>query len=143
MLLPAGDRSKNTASVCAATRAEYVELAEALLEMVGLKGFGDKFPWQLSAHAAARKNSAALIHKPELLMLDDLSARWDALHSARNSAGQSATFTPRMGVTIVLVTHDLREGAFLADRDLRHVGAPGRITRRARDQFPRPRELEH
>jgi ABC-type nitrate/sulfonate/bicarbonate transport system ATPase subunit len=94
-------------------KAEYVAKAEALLETVGLKGFGAKFPWQLSGGMQQRANLCrALIHEPELLMLDEPFAALDAftreelwciirdLHASQD-------------VTIVLVTHDLRESVFL------------------------------
>src|SRR5690606_2804499 len=53
-------------------KAEYVAKAEKLLETVGLKGFGEKFPWQLSGGMQQRANLCrALIHEPDLLMLDE------------------------------------------------------------------------
>ena len=125
-----------------AHKAEYVAHAERLLETVGLKGFGQKFPWQLSGGMQQRANLCrALIHEPELLMLDEPFGALDSftreelwcvirdLHAAQ-------------GVTIVLVTHDLREAAFLADRIFVMSARPGRITREAIMPFPRPRDLE-
>ncbi|MEO4000198.1 ABC transporter ATP-binding protein [Mesorhizobium sp. CAU 1732] len=123
-------------------KAEYVAKAELLLETVGLKGFGSKFPWQLSGGMQQRANLCrALIHEPELLMLDEPFGALDSftreelwcvirdLHAAQ-------------GVTIVLVTHDLREATFLADRILVMSARPGRITKDQRVPFARPRDLE-
>jgi len=123
-------------------KAEYVEQAEALLEMVGLKGFGDKFPWQLSGGMQQRANLCrALIHKPELLMLDEPFGALDAF--TREELWQVIRdLHAAQGVTIVLVTHDLREAAFLADRIFVMSARPGRITREHEITFPRPRELE-
>jgi NitT/TauT family transport system ATP-binding protein len=123
-------------------KAEYVEKAEHLLETVGLKGFGSKFPWQLSGGMQQRANLCrALIHEPELLMLDEPFGALDAftreelwcvirdLHAAQ-------------GVTIVLVTHDLREATFLADRIFVMSARPGRILKEHVVPFARPRDLE-
>ena len=123
-------------------KAEYVAKAEKLLETVGLKGFGEKFPWQLSGGMQQRANLCrALIHEPELLMLDEPFGALDSftreelwcvirdLHAAQ-------------GVTIVLVTHDLREAVFLAERIFVMSARPGRITRNQEVPFARPRDLE-
>ena len=123
-------------------KAEYVAKAEKLLETVGLKGFGSKFPWQLSGGMQQRANLCrALIHEPELLMLDEPFGALDSftreelwcvirdLHAAQ-------------GVTIVLVTHDLREATFLADKIFVMSSRPGRILQERRVPFQRPRELD-
>ncbi|MHB0953846.1 MAG: ABC transporter ATP-binding protein [Allorhizobium sp.] len=125
-----------------AHKKEYVEKAENLLEIVGLKGFGSKFPWQLSGGMQQRANLCrALIHEPELLMLDEPFGALDAftreelwcvirdLHAAQ-------------GVTIILVTHDLREATFLADKIFVMSSRPGRILAEHRVPFERPRDLE-
>jgi NitT/TauT family transport system ATP-binding protein len=125
-----------------AHKAEYVAKAEALLETVGLKGFGQKFPWQLSGGMQQRASLCrALIHEPDLLMLDEPFGALDSftreelwcvirdLHAAQ-------------GVTIVLVTHDLREATFLADRIFVMSSRPGRIIEERRVPFARPRDLE-
>ncbi len=123
-------------------KAEYVAKAEALLETVGLKGFGEKYPWQLSGGMQQRANLCrALIHEPELLMLDEPFGALDAftreelwqvirdLHAARE-------------VTVVLVTHDLREAAFLADTIHVMSARPGRVLKVHEVPFARPRALD-
>jgi len=125
-----------------ANKAAYVAQAEALLATVGLKGFGEKFPWQLSGGMQQRANLCrALIHEPDLLMLDEPFGALDAftreelwciirdLHAAQ-------------GVTIMLVTHDLREAVFLADRIFVMSARPGRIIAEHRIDFARPRDLK-
>jgi NitT/TauT family transport system ATP-binding protein len=125
-----------------ANKKQYVAKAEKLLEIVGLGGFGGKFPWQLSGGMQQRANLCrALIHEPELLMLDEPFGALDAftreelwcvirdLHAAQ-------------GVTIILVTHDLREAVFLADRIFVMSARPGRVIRDREVPFARPRELE-
>jgi NitT/TauT family transport system ATP-binding protein len=125
-----------------AEKFDYIRKAEALLSTVGLKGFGEKFPWQLSGGMQQRANLCrALIHEPELLMLDEPFGALDAftreelwcvirdLHAARD-------------VTIVLVTHDLREAVFLADRVFMMSARPGRVIAEHRIDFARPRDLK-
>jgi len=125
-----------------AHKKEYIEKAENLLEIVGLKGFGSKFPWQLSGGMQQRANLCrALIHEPELLMLDEPFGALDAftreelwcvirdLHAAQ-------------GVTIILVTHDLREATFLADKIFVMSSRPGRVLAEHKVPFARPRDLE-
>jgi NitT/TauT family transport system ATP-binding protein len=123
-------------------RAAFAARADALLASVGLDGAGDKFPWQLSGGMQMRAALCrALIHEPQLLMLDEPFGALDAftreelwcvirdLHAAS-------------GVTIVLVTHDLREATFLADRIFVMSARPGRIIAERTVGFARPRDLE-
>jgi NitT/TauT family transport system ATP-binding protein len=123
-------------------RDAYVAKVEALLVQVGLSGLGAKYPWELSGGMQQRASLCrALIHEPQLLMLDEPFAALDSftreelwcvirdLHAARP-------------VTIVLVTHDLREAAFLADRIFCMSARPGRVIAERRVTFPRPRSLE-
>jgi NitT/TauT family transport system ATP-binding protein len=123
-------------------RETYIAKVEALLTQVGLGGLGSKFPWELSGGMQQRASLCrALIHEPQLLMLDEPFAALDSftreelwcvirdLHAARP-------------VTIILVTHDLREAAFLADRIFCMSARPGRIIAERRVTFPRPRTLE-
>lgn len=123
-------------------RDEYVARAEALLEQVGLRGMGSKFPWQLSGGMQQRASLCrALIHEPQLLMLDEPFGALDAftreelwcvirdLHASRK-------------VTVILVTHDLREAVFLADRIFCMSARPGRIIAERVVAIPRPRDLE-
>ena len=123
-------------------KADYVAQAEALLETVGLKGFGSKFPWQLSGGMQQRANLCrALIHKPDLLMLDEPFGALDAF--TREELWQVIRdLHAAQGVTIVLVTHDLREAAFLADTIHVMSARPGRILNVHKVPFPRPRELD-
>jgi NitT/TauT family transport system ATP-binding protein len=123
-------------------KAEFRERAERLLTSVGLAGQGSKFPWELSGGMQQRTSLCrALIHEPQLLMLDEPFGALDAftreelwcvirdLHAARK-------------ITVVLVTHDLREAVFLADRVFVMSSRPGRIVVERKIDIPRPRDLE-
>ncbi|HEX9432622.1 MAG TPA: ABC transporter ATP-binding protein [Burkholderiales bacterium] len=125
-----------------AERAAYRDKAVKLLESVGLAGFTAKFPWELSGGMQQRASICrALIHEPDILMLDEPFAALDAftreelwcalrdLQAARN-------------VTVMLVTHDLREAVFLADTVYVMSSRPGRIVRRCEVPIARPRDLE-
>jgi len=123
-------------------RTEYVARAQNLLTSVGLGGQGDKFPWELSGGMQQRTSLCrALIHEPQLLMLDEPFGALDAftreelwcvirdLHAVRK-------------ITVCLVTHDLREAVFLADRVFVMSSRPGRIVVERKIDIPRPRDLD-
>jgi NitT/TauT family transport system ATP-binding protein len=123
-------------------KEEYVARAEKLLASVGLGDFGSKYPWELSGGMQMRASLCrALIHEPDLLMLDEPFAALDAftreelwcvirdLHAARK-------------ITVVFVTHDLREAVFLSDRVFVMSARPGRVLVDRTIDLPRPRDLE-
>jgi NitT/TauT family transport system ATP-binding protein len=125
-----------------ARKAEFREQAEQLLTTVGLKGFGDRYPWELSGGMQQRVSLCrSLIHQPALLMLDEPFAALDAftreeLWCVLRDLGQKLKFT------VILVTHDLREAAFLADNIYVMSARPGRIVLNRQVEFPRPRSLD-
>ncbi|MFN7320627.1 MAG: ABC transporter ATP-binding protein, partial [Methylobacterium sp.] len=97
-------------------KTEFRDRAEALLEVVGLKGFGDKFPWQLSGGMLQRANLCrALIHDPALLLLDEPFGALDQFTREELWAILQQLWMDRKP-TVILVTHDLREAAYLATR---------------------------
>jgi NitT/TauT family transport system ATP-binding protein len=123
-------------------RAEFRAKAEDLLALVGLKGFGDRFPWELSGGMQQRASLCrALIHEPALLMLDEPFAALDAF-TREELWCVLRDIWQRLNFTVVLVTHDLREAVFLAD--IVHVmsARPGRIIETQTIPFERPRALD-
>ncbi len=123
-------------------RAEYVERARGLLATVGLAGYEDKYPWELSGGMQQRASICrALIHEPKMLLLDEPFGALDAftreelwctlrdLHAAQ-------------GFNVILVTHDLRESVFLADTVYVMSKSPGRFVVKREIELPRPRDLE-
>jgi NitT/TauT family transport system ATP-binding protein len=123
-------------------RGEFRDRAEALLETVGLKGFGDKYPWQLSGGMLQRANLCrALIHDPRLLLLDEPFGALDQFTREELWGVLQQLWLDRKP-TVLLVTHDLRESAFLATRICVMSARPGRIIADDAVPFARPRTLE-
>lgn len=120
-------------------RAVYEQQCQELLDLVGLKGFEDKNPWQLSGGMQQRASLCrALVHQPQLLMLDEPFAALDIFtREDLWSVLQDLWMAKRP--TVILVTHDLREAAFLADRILVMTSRPGRILVERKVELPRPR----
>ena len=122
-------------------RAEYEARAMKLLQTVGLADFADKFPWQLSGGMMQRSNLCrALIHEPELLMLDEPFGALDAFTREELWGVMQALWLEKQ-FTGVLVTHDLREAVFLADTVYVMSRRPGRIVMARKIDVPRPRTL--
>ena len=120
----------------------FHERAEALLLKVGLKGFGDRRPWELSGGMLQRASLCrALIHEPKLLMLDEPFGALDQFTREELWAVLQDLWMEAKP-TVFLVTHDLREAAFLASRILVMSARPGRVTEDREVDFPRPRTLE-
>jgi NitT/TauT family transport system ATP-binding protein len=123
-------------------RGEYAERADALLAQVGLKGFGDKRPWQLSGGMLQRASLCrALVHEPELLLLDEPFGALDQF-TREELWDIMQTLWIAKRPTVLLVTHDLRESAYLANRICVMSARPGRILETRDVGFARPRTLE-
>jgi len=123
-------------------KAEYEEKARKLLQSVGLAGYEDKFPWQLSGGMQQRASICrALVHEPKMLLLDEPFGALDAftreeLWCALRDLQAAQKFN------VILVTHDLRESVFLADTVYVMSKSPGRFVVRREIDLPRPRDLE-
>jgi NitT/TauT family transport system ATP-binding protein len=124
------------------SKAKYSPKAEALLQSVGLGGFSQKHPWELSGGMQQRTSICrALIHEPEILLLDEPFGALDAFTREELWCALRDLQAARK-VTVMLVTHDLREAVFLADTVYVMSSRPGRILRRCEVNLPRPRDLE-
>jgi NitT/TauT family transport system ATP-binding protein len=125
-----------------ARRAAYEAEARELLALVGLAGFEEKYPWQLSGGMQQRASLCrALIHRPRLLMLDEPFGALDVFTREDLWAVLQDVWLARRP-TVILVTHDLREAAYLADRVLVMSARPGRIIAEHAVPFARPRRME-
>jgi NitT/TauT family transport system ATP-binding protein len=120
----------------------YLEAARELLASVGLGGFEDKSPWQLSGGMQQRANLCrALIHRPEILLLDEPFGALDAFTREELWLALQ-TLWEHEKCTVILVTHDLREAVLLADTVYMMSARPGKIIYQCPIGLPRPRTLE-
>jgi osmoprotectant transport system ATP-binding protein len=97
---------------------EYWERVEVALEKVGLplRQFGDRYPWQLSGGQKQRAGVArALVNDPAVLLMDEPFGALDPLTRAEMQT-MLRELLRRVGVTTLIVTHDLDEALYLADR---------------------------
>jgi len=125
-----------------ADRPKHEANARHLLDRVGLCGFEDRFPWQLSGGMQQRASLCrALIHKPSLLMLDEPFGALDAF-TREDLWDVLQTIWMEEKFTTVLVTHDLSEAVYLADTVHVMSARPGKIVATYRVDLPRPRNSE-
>jgi len=121
---------------------EFRNRVEALLAQVGLGGFGDKYPWQLSGGMMQRANLCrALIHDPDLLLLDEPFGALDQFTREELWEIMQGLWLSKK-LTVLLVTHDLKEAAYLANRICVMSARPGRILDDSAVPLPRPRTIE-
>jgi NitT/TauT family transport system ATP-binding protein len=125
-----------------AKRREYEEKARHLLQSVGLGGYEDKYPWQLSGGMQQRASICrALIHEPRMLLLDEPFGALDAFTREELWNTLRDLWTEQR-FNVILVTHDLREAVYLADTVYVMSKSPGRILAKREIDLPRPRDLE-
>jgi NitT/TauT family transport system ATP-binding protein len=123
-------------------KKEYAEKARDLLKSVGLGGYEDKFPWQLSGGMQQRASICrALVHEPKMLLLDEPFGALDAFTREELWCALRDLHAVKK-FNVILVTHDLRESVFLADTVYVMSKSPGRIVVRRDIDLPRPRDLE-
>lgn len=127
--------------------SKYETRARELLELVGLTGFADKYPRELSGGMQQRVSLCrALLLDPPLLLMDEPFGALDAmtrdemiLELARIVESGRAAGDPK---TIVFVTHSVPEAVLLSDRIVVLSARPGRISQVVDVDLPRPRQLE-
>jgi len=109
------------------------------LDLVGLRGFEDFYPHQLSGGMKQRVAIArALAVKPQILLMDEPFGSLDAL--TRNGMQRELEqIWERTGITILFVTHSIEEAILLSDEIVVFQGQPGRIKTVISNSLPRPR----
>jgi NitT/TauT family transport system ATP-binding protein len=113
--------------------------AQEMIELVGLQGFEDSLPRDLSGGMAQRVAIArALIHDPDLLLLDEPFGSLDAITRERMWNELSRIWQMRQK-TVIMVTHSINESLFLADRVLVLTQRPGKVKLDLKVDLPRPR----
>lgn len=119
--------------------AERAARVGAALDQVGLGGFSSRYPWELSGGMQQRAALArALVSDPRLLMMDEPFASVDAL-TRGHLEDVVADLWERSSFAALLVTHDVGEAVYLADRVLVLSSRPSRILAEIPVDLPRPR----
>lgn len=119
---------------------QYRHRAEELLTQVGLSGFGNKYPSELSGGMRQRVAICrALIQEPGLLLMDEPFGALDAL-TREQMIMDLQTMWARVGNTVVFITHGIDEAVFLADRVLVMSPRPGKVDLDLKIDIPRPRQ---
>jgi NitT/TauT family transport system ATP-binding protein len=122
-------------------KIEAVSQAREVLDLVGLSGFEDYLPRDLSGGMAQRVAIArALVHDPDVLLLDEPFGALDALTRERMGDELSRIWQSRRK-TVVMVTHAIDEAILLSDRILVLGSQPGRLVLDIAVDLPRPRAL--
>ncbi|WP_331376075.1 ABC transporter ATP-binding protein [Sinorhizobium chiapasense] len=121
-------------------KSEKKRLVEEHLELVGLSGFAEAYPHQLSGGMAQRAGIArGLVNRPNVVFLDEPFGALDAITKTRLQ-DELQEIWARERITMVLVTHDVEEAVYLGDRVVVMSPRPGRIRDIVTVGLPRPRQ---
>jgi NitT/TauT family transport system ATP-binding protein len=124
------------------TRREMHERARALVELVGLAGFAEHYPRELSGGMRQRVNLArALAMEPELLLLDEPFAALDA-QTREFMQFELKKILARAGATALFITHQISEAIFLSDRVAVFSARPARVKEIIDIDLPQARTLD-
>ena len=130
------------AEVLGMDRRQALGRAQELLETVGLAGFGDKYPSELSGGMQQRAAICrALLHDPAILLMDEPFGALDAMTREQMNLELQAIWQ-RSGKTVVLITHSIPEAVFLGDRVFVMTARPGRLARVIPVAIARSRDLD-
>ena len=122
-------------------RDERRRRAQALLEQLGLGGFQDRFPDELSGGMRQRAAIArALLTEPQVLLMDEPFSALDA-QSKLVLQDELMRLWDEGGQTVIYVTHDIREAVVLGDRVMVMTGRPGTFQLELDIDLPRPRDV--
>lgn len=121
-------------------RTERTRLVEEAVDAVGLTGFIDSYPWELSGGMQQRVAIArGLAYQPEILLMDEPFASVDA-QTRGDLEDLILQVRERYGMTILFVTHDIDESVYLADRIVVLTPAPTDVNEILHVDLPRPRD---
>lgn len=125
-----------------ASRSKQAEIEAKWVEMVGLKGFEDRWPRELSGGMRKRVDIGRVYaNDPDVLLMDEPFGALDAQTKERMQSDLLQTWR-QSKKTVVFVTHDLEEAIFLADKIIVMSARPGRIRQIEEVSLPRPRTDE-
>jgi NitT/TauT family transport system ATP-binding protein len=124
-------------------RTERNRRADAWIERVGLKGFENAYPHELSGGMRQRGNIIrTLVYEPEVILMDEPFGPLDA-QTRITLQDQLLNLWEASRATVIFITHDLTEAIALADRVLLMSARPGRMVRDDIVGIPRPRDIFH
>ncbi len=124
------------------SRAEARERAKEFIKLVGLDGFDDSYPSELSGGMQQRVNLArALATDPEILLLDEPFAALDA-QTREFMQLELLKIWAKTGKTALFITHDIKEAIYLADRVVVFTRRPARVKESVDIELERPRPLK-
>jgi NitT/TauT family transport system ATP-binding protein len=128
--------------VCAGvSRSEARKRATPFIDLVGLKGFGDRYPYQLSGGMQQRANLArALTVDAAILLMDEPFAALDA-QTRETMQAELLRIWNAAKKTVLFVTHQIDEAVYLSDRVVVMAARPGRVIADISIDLPRPRDL--
>ena len=120
---------------------EGVKRAKDFIKLVGLQGFEDHYPHELSGGMQQRCNLArALTVDPKILIMDEPFAALDA-QTRELMQAELLRIWKESGKTVLFITHQINEAIYLADRVIIFGARPGRVKETMKIDIPRPRDL--
>ena len=118
------------------------EIAQEYIDLVGLRGFENRYPYELSGGMKQRANLArGLAIDPPVLLMDEPFASLDA-QTREFMQLELLTIWERTRKTVLFITHQIDEAVYLADRVIVFSGRPGKVKAEFKIDMPRPRSLD-
>jgi len=123
-------------------RAAYESKVDALLQLVGLADFANKYPYELSGGMQQRAAiTRALVDDPKLLLMDEPFGALDAMMREHMNAELQRIWLEHRN-TVLFITHSIPEAVFLSDRVVAMSPRPGRVADIVTVDLPRPRSID-